>query len=71
MISLSADRASCVISDIQMLGMSGVELHRRMLAEGRGLPFIFVTAFPDNATHLRALSQESCRSKLELEASCQ
>jgi FixJ family two-component response regulator len=35
--------------------MSGIELHRRMLASGRCTPFIFVTAFPDEATRTRAL----------------
>ena len=50
-----AERTSCVITDIQMPGMSGIELHRRMLASGRSTPFIFVTAFPDEATRARAL----------------
>jgi FixJ family two-component response regulator len=49
------DRASCVISDVQMPGMSGLELRRLMLAAGRYTPFIFVTAFPDEGARTRAL----------------
>lgn len=49
------DRASCVISDVQMSGMSGIELRRLMLTTGRHTPFIFVTAFPDEGARTRAL----------------
>jgi FixJ family two-component response regulator len=44
---LSADKGhqpDCVILDIRMPGMSGLELHRELLASGRKLPVIFVTA---------------------------
>jgi FixJ family two-component response regulator len=51
----AVDSTCCVITDIQMRGMTGMELHRRMLASGRSTPFIFVTALPDEATRVRAL----------------
>ena len=38
---------NCLILDIQMGGLSGVELLDRLIAEGRDTPVIFVTAFPD------------------------
>ncbi len=55
---LKSDRwpdASCLILDIQMPGMSGLELHDQLLAKGRRIPTIFVTAFPDTRVRERAL----------------
>jgi FixJ family two-component response regulator len=41
------DDTNCLILDIQMKGLSGVELLERLIAQGRRTPVIFVTAFPD------------------------
>lgn len=38
---------ACVITDVQMPGMSGVELQTRLRAEGDPVPVIFITAFPE------------------------
>jgi FixJ family two-component response regulator len=38
---------TCLISDVQMPGMSGVDLQRVLIAQGCLTPIIFVTAFPD------------------------
>jgi FixJ family two-component response regulator len=46
---------SCVIADLQMPGMSGLELLTTMRAQDYGAPFIFITAFPDDTTRTRAL----------------
>jgi FixJ family two-component response regulator len=46
----------CLIVDMRMAGMSGLELCRRIAASGRTLPTILMTAFPDHAT--RVLAQE-------------
>ena len=46
---------SCVIADLQMPGMSGLELLTMIRAQGHGVPFIFITAFPDETTRTRAL----------------
>ena len=51
----SASEWSCVISDVNMPGLSGIELQRRLASEGRLVPFIFITAFHDRATQDRAL----------------
>jgi FixJ family two-component response regulator len=46
---------SCVIADVQMPGMSGVELQALMLARGHRVPFIFITAFADETVRARVL----------------
>jgi FixJ family two-component response regulator len=45
------DETACLITDLQMPGMSGQDLQRRLLAEGCHVPIIFITAFPEN--HIR------------------
>ena len=40
---------SCLISDIRMPGLSGIELHDRLLALGYAIPIIFTTGFPTAA----------------------
>jgi FixJ family two-component response regulator len=49
------DDLSCVIADVQMPGMSGVELQAHLLTKGNYVPFIFVTAFPDDRVRAQAL----------------
>ncbi len=44
------DDLSCVIADVQMPGMSGVELQAYLLTQGYRVPFIFFTAFPESMT---------------------
>ncbi len=46
---------SCLITDVQMPGLNGVELNDRLIADGHRLPVIFVTAFPDDRLQGRAL----------------
>jgi FixJ family two-component response regulator len=46
---------SCVIADVQMAGMSGLDLLRHMRDRGYRVPFVVVTAFPDDAMRARAL----------------
>jgi FixJ family two-component response regulator len=47
---------SCVIADVQMPAMSGIELQSLLRKQGRAVPFIFITAFPEEAVRMRALS---------------
>jgi FixJ family two-component response regulator len=49
------DDLSCVIADVQMPGMSGVELQAHLLTQGNRVPFIFFTAFPDERLRAQAL----------------
>ena len=53
--SKEASRSACVISDVNMPGLSGVELQRRLRAGGCNVPMIFMTAFPDEAIEKRAM----------------
>ena len=46
---------SCVIADVQMPGMTGFELHNRLVASGQPIPTILITAFPDERARERAL----------------
>jgi FixJ family two-component response regulator len=46
---------SCLITDVQMPGMSGLELQDRVSAEGHRIPFIFITAFPEERMRTRAM----------------
>ena len=50
-----AGETSCLILDVQMKGLSGVELLERLIAEGRRTPVIVVTAFPDERVRNRVL----------------
>jgi FixJ family two-component response regulator len=45
----------CVIADVRMPEMSGVELQSRLRAEGNRVPFVFVTAVADESVRARAL----------------
>ena len=45
----------CVITDVQMPTMSGLELQAHLLAEGYRMPFIFITAFSVGSARERAL----------------
>jgi FixJ family two-component response regulator len=47
---------SCLISDVHLPGLSGVELHRRLLDDGFAAPTIFVSGLADDATRREALA---------------
>jgi FixJ family two-component response regulator len=42
-------QTSCMISDVLMPGLSGDQMHARLLAQGNACPTIFVSAFPTDA----------------------
>src|SRR5262249_22309150 len=44
----------CLISDVQMPNMNGIELQSALIAKGFNIPIIFFTAFPDAAVEGRA-----------------
>jgi|1186.fasta_scaffold12912_1 FixJ family two-component response regulator len=45
----------CVIADVRMPAMSGVELQSRLRSEGYAVPFIFITALPDESSRKQAI----------------
>jgi two-component system, LuxR family, response regulator FixJ len=49
------DRHGCLITDIRMPGMSGLELQERLSADGHHIPIIVLTGFGDVPTAVRAL----------------
>jgi FixJ family two-component response regulator len=47
--SAHVDDTSCLITDVQMPGLSGVELQSHLIADGRVMPIIGVTAHPEES----------------------
>jgi FixJ family two-component response regulator len=47
--------SSCVIADVQMSAMSGLDLLDHMRAHRHAAPFIFITAFPEASVRARAM----------------
>lgn len=41
------DQAKCLVLDIAMPGMSGIELQRELVRQGRKIPIVFITAHGD------------------------
>src|SRR5258708_25391779 len=46
---------ACLIADVQMPGMTGIELYRHLIDAGHAVPTILVTAYPDDADPSRTL----------------
>ena len=49
------NRTSCLVVDVQMPGMDGLELQRRLAAMGSSIPIIFITAHDSKETRRRAI----------------
>ena len=58
--ALNADMAGCLILDVRMPEMSGLELHERLLAMGNHLPVIFITGHGDVPMAVSALQRGAC-----------
>jgi len=54
--SAQLNDTSCVIADVQMPVMSGPELMTVIRGQGHLVPFIFITAFPDESVRAQALN---------------
>jgi FixJ family two-component response regulator len=52
--SAQLDRIDCLITDLRMPGMSGLELHDQLRKSGVSIPTIVITAFPRDADRRRA-----------------
>ena len=48
-------QTACLVADVQMPGMTGVELHRHLVDAGYAIPTILVTAYPDEAIRDQAV----------------
>ena len=53
--AVGASNASCLILDIHLGGMSGIELQNRLTANGSTIPIIFMTATDDEVTQQEAV----------------
>jgi FixJ family two-component response regulator len=49
------DETACLISDVQMPGINGLELQSRLASRNRRTPIIMITAFPDDRVQEQAL----------------
>jgi FixJ family two-component response regulator len=51
------DDTSCVITDVKMPDINGLELQTLLRNQGRTVPIIFITAFPEESARARALRE--------------
>ena len=54
--SIRLSHTTCLIADVQMPGLSGLDLHHQLLAAGKSILTILITAYPDERTRARALN---------------
>jgi FixJ family two-component response regulator len=47
---------ACLIADVHMPVMTGIELYRHLIDAGRAIPTILVTAYPNDVDRARALN---------------
>jgi FixJ family two-component response regulator len=47
---------SCLVTDLQMPGLSGLDLQDLLIARGHRFPTIFLTAYPDEDVRIRAMN---------------
>src|SRR4051794_13075728 len=50
-----AARTACLILDLNMPGLSGLDLQKRLIEAGASLPIIFITAYPEERTRSQAM----------------
>src|ERR1700758_3314211 len=55
--SEARNKAACLIADIHMPGMSGLELQAKLKAERSRIPIIFITAHGDAQMRIHALRE--------------
>lgn len=48
-------RTDFLIADVQMPGMSGLELYGKLRQAGKAIPTVLITAYPDEGARVRAL----------------
>jgi FixJ family two-component response regulator len=50
-------QTACLVTDVQMPGTTGIELHGHLVDAGYAIPTILVTAYPNEAARTRALKE--------------
>jgi FixJ family two-component response regulator len=55
--SESVDQTTCLVLDMVMPGMSGLDLQSELKSRGRKIPIIFITAQKDESVRKRVLAQ--------------
>jgi FixJ family two-component response regulator len=55
LLSTEMNDTSCIIADVQMPEMTGVELQSLLRSRGSCVPFIFVTAYPEERIRAQVL----------------
>jgi FixJ family two-component response regulator len=50
------NETACLIADVHMPGMTGIELHRHLVGAGYAIPTILMTAYPNDIDQDRALN---------------
>ena len=53
--SAYVSQTDCLITDVRMPGMSGLELQERLSAAGRSIPIVFISAHEDKEARARGL----------------
>jgi FixJ family two-component response regulator len=53
--SEAANRTACLILDVRMPGLNGLELQRLLAEQGRAVPIIFITSYPNERARRRAI----------------
>lgn len=53
--SIDESRPGCVVLDIRLPGLDGMEVHQRLLRRGIALPVIVLTGYADTSTTVRSL----------------
>jgi FixJ family two-component response regulator len=48
-------QTACLVLDVQMPGLNGLELQSRLVSEGHQVPIVFITAFNDDNARDQAL----------------
>lgn len=48
------ESVACLVADMRMPGMSGLELHERLASSGQGVPTVIITAHPRDLARERA-----------------
>jgi FixJ family two-component response regulator len=55
--SADLNSTACIIADVHMPGMSGIELQQALTVKKLKMPMVFITAFPDERVRAKVLEE--------------